>query len=111
MGSGTSEVKIGAQVVNKAGNAFNEIVTLVEQVSGQVKGISSSIHNMASGSAAIVTAVRQIDQISRNTAGQAQSVSAVSEEQSASIEEIAASSQNLSRMAQELQNAVGEFKI
>jgi len=40
MGNGTREVKLGAEVVNTAGQAFEEIAGLVTQVSDQVKEIS-----------------------------------------------------------------------
>jgi methyl-accepting chemotaxis protein len=42
MDDGTREVKLGAEVVNTAGQAFQEIVVLVAQVSDQVKEISSA---------------------------------------------------------------------
>lgn len=50
MNAGTKEARIGTEVVNTAGEAFNEIKTLVEQVSGQVKEISAAIQQMAGGS-------------------------------------------------------------
>ena len=111
MNDGTREVKVGADVVNNAGRAFKEIVSLIGEVSSQVGEISAAIQQMASGSQQIVTSVRDIDQISKGTAGQTQTVSAATEEQSASMQEIAASSQALARMAEELQGAVRKFRI
>ena len=111
MNEGTREVKIGADVVNTAGRAFAEIVSLVDQVSKQVKNISATILGIASGSQEIVSAVREIDEISKDTASQTQTVSAVTEEQSASMEEIAGSSEALSKLAQDLQTAVLRFKV
>ena len=111
MNEGTREVKVGAEVVNNAGQAFKEIVSLIGEVSSQVREISAAIQQMASGSQQVVASVRDIDRISRDTAGQTQTVSAATEEQSASMEEIAASSQALARMAEELQGAVGKFRV
>lgn len=111
MNDGTREVKVGAGVVNSAGQAFREIVLLVNEESGQIKEISAAIQQMASGSQQIVASVRDIDQISQDTAGQTQSVSAATEEQSASMEEIAASSQALAKMAEDLQVAVRKFTV
>jgi len=108
---GTREVKVGAGVVNNAGQAFKEIVSFIGAVSSQIKEISAEIKQMASGSQQIVTSVRDIDQISRNAAEQTQTVSAATEEQAASMEEIAASSQSLARMAEEMQGAVRKFTI
>ncbi len=111
MDNGTREVKLGAEVVNTAGQAFHEIVTLVEQVSDQVREVSSTIEQMAIGSQQIVESVNRIDHLSKEAAGQAQTVSAATEEQSASMEEIASSSQSLAQLALELRDAVGKFKV
>lgn len=111
MSDGTREVRIGTEVVSKAGQAFSEIVGHVNQVSSQVTEISQAIQNMADGSQRIVSSVKTIDAISKDTAGQTQTVSAATQEQSASMEEISSSSQHLSQMAEKLQNVVNAFKI
>ncbi|MBP2631751.1 MAG: hypothetical protein H6Q70_2379 [Firmicutes bacterium] len=111
MDEGTREVKVGTEVVNTAGRSFNEIITLVGQVSSQVGKISSAIQEMANGSQQIVSSMQEIDSISKVAADHTQTVSAATEEQSASMEEIAASSNALSKMAEELQKAVQQFKM
>ncbi len=110
MDNGTREVKLGAEVVNAAGQAFQEIAGLVTQVSDQVKEISSTIEQMAIGSQQIVGSVNKIDSLSKKVTGEAQTVSAATEEQSASMEEIASSSQSLATLAQNLQEAVSMFR-
>ena len=110
MNEGTSEVEIGTEVVNAAGNTFGKITELVTQVSEQVREISAAIQQMAGGSQQIVASVKTLDSLSKETAGEAQTVSAATEEQSASMEEISASSQTLAKMAQELQTAVSKFR-
>ncbi|MEN6412506.1 MAG: methyl-accepting chemotaxis protein [Veillonellales bacterium] len=111
MNDGTKEVKLGAEVVNAAGQAFREIATLVTNVSGQVQEISTAIEQMAVGSQQIVESVKRIDNLSKKASGESQTVSAATEEQSASMEEIAASSQSLAKMAQNLQSAVSNFQV
>lgn len=111
MHDGTQEVKIGAEVVNAAGLAFQEIIELVSQVSDQVKEISAAIQQLATGSQQIVSSVKRIDALSQESAGQSQGVSAATEEQLASMEEIASSSQSLAKLAQNLQAAVNGFRI
>lgn len=111
MKNGTAEVKVGAQVVDNAGQSFKEIAQLIDQVSSQIKEISAAIQEMASGSQQIVYSVKEIDRVSKTTAEQTETVSAATQEQSASMEQIAASSQSLSQMAQELQLTVQQFKI
>jgi methyl-accepting chemotaxis protein len=111
MNEGTHEVKVGTEVVNRAGQAFKEIVALTGQVSVQVKDISVAMQQTASGSQQIVASVRDIDGISKDTAWQTQTVSAATEEQAASMEQIAASSRSLAKMAEELQDAIRNFKV
>ncbi len=111
MNDGTREVKVGANVVNNAGQAFKAIVSLIDEVSSQVREISSAIQQMASRTQQIVSSVRDIELISKDSAGHTQTVSAATEEQSASMEEIAASSQALARLAEELQGEVRKFSI
>lgn len=111
MDNGTREVKHGAEVVNASGLAFREIVGLINQVSDQVREISSAIEQTAIGSQQIVGSVQRIDQLSKRVSGEAQTVSAATEEQSASMEEIASSSQSLAKLAHDLQVAVSKFQV
>lgn len=110
MNNGTREVKIGAEVVNAAGVSFREIAALVTEVSDQVKQMSAAIQQMATGSQLIVGSVKKIDELSKKSAGEAQSVSAATQEQLASMEEISTSSQALAMLAQSLQEAVAKFR-
>lgn len=111
MDNGTREVALGAEVVNAAGQAFQEITELVTHVSDQVKEIASTIDQMAIGSQQIVGSVNQIDEVSKKVTDEAQTVSAATEEQSASMEEIASSSQSLATLAQNLQEAISRFQV
>jgi len=111
MNDGTREVKIGAESVDAAGVAFQEIVTMVTEVSGQVKEISAAMHQITAGSERIEGSVNRIDEFSKKSAGESQNVSAAAEEQLASMEEIASSSQALAKLAQDLQSEVTKFRI
>ncbi|WP_176772759.1 hypothetical protein [Sporomusa acidovorans] len=66
---------------------------------------------MSGGSQQIVSSVTQLDQLSKRSAEEAQTVSAATQEQSAAMEEIASSSQNLAQMAEKLQAAVSRFQV
>lgn len=111
MDEGTREVKLGAEVVNASGKAFQEIATLITSVSGQISEVSSAIEQMAIGSQQIVGSVKRIDDLIKNVSGEAHSVSAATEEQSASMEEIASSSQVLAKLAMNLRDAVNKFEV
>ncbi|MBP2650815.1 MAG: methyl-accepting chemotaxis sensory transducer [Firmicutes bacterium] len=111
MGEGTQEVKLGAEIVTVSGKAFNEIATLINQVSHQIKEISTAIENMAANSQQIVGAVNQIDELSKKASGETQTISAATEEQSASMQEIASASQSLASLSMDLKEAVSKFKL
>lgn len=111
MSTGSHEVKLGTEIVNIAGKNFDEISSLIEQVSNQLGSISVDIRQTASGSQQIVSSIQEIDKISKDAVGKTQTVSAATEEQSASMEEITSSSHSMVEMADQLQLIVGKFKI
>lgn len=111
MTEGKNEVKIGTEVVGKAGNTFNDIILLINQGSVQITEINDKIQHIAKSSEQIVASVQTIENLSKEAAGEMQTVSAATEETSASMEQIASSSQHLTKMAQELQAAISQFQI
>ncbi|MBP2652702.1 MAG: hypothetical protein H6Q73_271 [Firmicutes bacterium] len=111
MAKGTEEVNKGNRVVSCAGEAFQEINAAVEQMFGRVSSISAAIGEITAGSKQLVDSVRAVQDISRETLGQTQTVSAATEEQSATMQEMASSSYSLAELAEELQVAVSKFTI
>lgn len=111
MNDGTQEVRMGTEVVHTTGEAFKEIQALIGQVANQVNDIVLAIGDMANDSKSVTYTVHNIDEISKNTVEQTQTISAATQEQSASTEEIAAASQALAKMAEKLQGLVKQFKV
>ena len=111
MNEGTHEVKVGMDVVTKAGKEFEEIAELVTNVSEQVREISIVMQQIDGGSQQIVTSIKRIDGLSKAAVDESQTVSAATEEQSASMEEIASASQHLAELAQDLQAAAAHFTV
>ncbi len=111
MNNGTREVNIGGEVVNKAGESFKQIESLIGQVTHQVNEITSSIAEMNASSQKIVVSVEDINGITKVAAAESQSISAATEEQTATMEEIASSSHALANMAEDLQKTVRKFTI
>jgi methyl-accepting chemotaxis protein len=103
-------VNAGIVVVNSAGETFNKIVSAISQFSKQIREMSNFIDQIATDSLELVTAIREIDTVSKNNAIETQTVSAATEEQSASMQEIASSSQSLAELASTLQQMVAKFK-
>ncbi|MBP2637562.1 MAG: methyl-accepting chemotaxis sensory transducer with Cache sensor [Firmicutes bacterium] len=111
MNSSTENIKVGIEVVNGAGQAFDAIAQQIHTMAEQVKEISAATQEVAVGSQRIVEAIKNIEETSKDAAAQAQTVSAATEEQSASMEEIASSSQGMAKLATEMQMSVSAFKI
>lgn len=111
MNTSTENIKVGIDVVNGAGQAFEAIAERIRLMTEQVKDISTATQDVAQGSQQIVTSMKNIEQTSKDSAAQAETVSAATEEQSASMEEIASSSQGMARLAADMQQAVGAFKL
>ena len=100
----------GVERVNSSGQAFLEIASLVDSLSGQVQDISVSVHKMAEDSEHIVSATRDISSGANTILGEVTTVSAAAEEQAASTQEIASSSQMLAKMAEDLTTLAAKFK-
>ena len=111
MAAGTREVRTGAEVVRTAGRSFQEINELVAAVSDQVRGISESFGSLAEGNTQILQAMHDLKSIGESASQQTQNVSAATQEQSAAMQEIASSGHELTRYAEELQQAVNQFKV
>lgn len=111
MDAGTQEVKRGAQVVAGAAETFTQINEMVNVVSSQAKEVSAATQRLTVNSTQIVNEVDAIEQISRDTAAETETVSAATEQQSASLEEIAGASQSLAHLAEQLQTALQHFKV
>ncbi|SFL78806.1 methyl-accepting chemotaxis protein [Pelosinus propionicus] len=111
MGSGTHEVKNGAEVVFAAGTAFCEIVELVTKVCEQINDISVNMQQTASSSQYIVQEVLKISNLGKKSADEAGNVSVAAEKQLASMEEIASSSLALAKLSEELQEVVSKFQV
>ena len=111
MERGTKEVSTGTRVVTKAGEAFQTITALVTDASDQAREISAAANRLADSSQEMVKTIDSIQNVSKDTMGQTETVSAAVEEQSAALEEIAGSSRALAGLAGELQAAVAKFRI
>ena len=59
----------------------------------------------------VVGAMDTIDEVSRSTNEETQTISAAAEEQSASSQEIASASHSLADLATDLQTATGKFQV
>ncbi|WP_300062116.1 methyl-accepting chemotaxis protein [uncultured Roseobacter sp.] len=94
--SASSEnVDLGVKLVGSAGEALQEIITSISDISSYVSQIASASEEQSSSVAEISAAMNQLDQ--------------VTQENAAMFEETTAASQNLSRVANDLTARVQRF--
>ena len=111
MQSGTDDVKSGTAAIRDVGAQFSDILSMVSSINRQMEDIKGASTAVSVGAEGIVRAVGSIDEVTRKTATDTQTISASTEEQSASNEEIAAAAQSLANLAADMQTAIGEFKF
>lgn len=111
MDENKKEVKAGKDIVDIAGQKFDQISTMIAEIHNRIDEISTSTQNLDTGAKRVVTSAENIDKESRKAADETQTISAATEEQSASMEEIASASTHLSNMAEDLQVAIQKFKV
>lgn len=105
------EVLDGKSVVNKAGEALNEIIRETKKTADKVVNIASFTQNQRKGTDQVVKAMNEILDITRTSSSAVQDVSATIEEQNASMQELLASASELANMAEDLKNLIKKFKL
>ena len=111
MMNGTVKVQEGSDSVNTAGQAFADILAVVNDVNQGAESISNTMQELQDNIQQIVTSTTEVERSAKAVAAEAETVSAATEEQSAGMDEIASSSKNLADLAQKLQTASSRFKI
>jgi methyl-accepting chemotaxis protein len=111
MDAAKGEVLSGIEVVNTAGNSFEQIERSINNVTVQIQEVSSAVQQMAASSEQIVQSMKMISQISESSSGQTMAVSSATEEQLAAMEEISSAANTLTKMAEALQSLIEKFKI
>ncbi len=111
MSRGTAKVKEGSSSVDSLGAAFESIHSVVEELSreataslGTFEALEQKINGIASSAQDVANSAKLVND-------EAQSASASVEEQSAGMEEIASASASLATLANNLNSAVGQFRV
>ncbi|MDF2986166.1 MAG: hypothetical protein K0R50_1676 [Eubacterium sp.] len=104
-------IELGISHVLSTGESFKDIKTSIENLSKEIGEVSDSIDQLADIGRSFYGQLDKINEMSDKTSGEAQNVSAATEEQLAAMQEVASSSQSLSEMAGNLQEVIAEFKI
>lgn len=109
--AGRQEAEAGNKIVEIAGQNFNEIQLMIENMTAYIENISQQVAQMTTETDQVTKAVDAINQASQKNSEETETISAATEEQSATTEEIAAASESLASMAEELQTAIKQFTI
>ena len=109
MEKGTTEVQLGTEIVNEAGNAFKRILHSIEQITKQAEEVSSSTEQISASTEEITASTDHLTTISQDISKNTHGVATSSEELLNSMKEITKSSDALSQLAQELQNKISKF--
>ncbi|MDG0811376.1 methyl-accepting chemotaxis protein [Cohnella rhizosphaerae] len=111
MDAGASVVIEGIELVNRSGTSFSLISGAVEQAAAESQAVASIVEQVNASAQRMLQMMENVAHIAEQSAANMQNVAASSEEQNAAMEEVSASAEALSQMAQELQEAIGHFKV
>jgi len=104
-------VSSGKTTIETAGQAFGEIVVVVEKNASATEQMNTSIQAMTQQISELVERLNGLAQISIMNADQTRNVSASTEEQLAYMEEIAVSAKNLSSLANDLNRTIMKYVV
>ena len=111
MNNGKEKVKIGSEVVRASGHAFNELAETSVKSSEQLQGITNTMRNMSSRTAAIVSLTHNVEDSSQRVTESSMSVVAATQEQAVATSQISDESNGLTQIAREMFESTQLFTI
>lgn len=106
-----SEVASGVGKVREAGNAFNQLLTLIHSISNSVQSVSAATQEISAGTEEVSASVEETAQITAKSEASAGTLSENYARQQAELEGHALTVDHLHEQAVKLQEAVLKFKI
>ncbi|WP_336023183.1 methyl-accepting chemotaxis protein [Halobellus salinisoli] len=104
-------VRDGVEAVEAAVDAFTQVAANVDETDSGIHEISDATDDQAVSAEQAVSRVEAVAEISKTTAGEAQSVSAAAEEQASSLAQVSSNVRSVAEQAEELQTLVGAFEV
>ena len=111
MSVGTDLSKASVQAVDKAGEAFRDIVKHIDDLTEKIRLTTEAIEKAESGNSKIIDSVKVINEAAIKFSSRTEAISATTQQLSTSTEEIATSSRQLADMADDLQKEIQTFKL
>lgn len=107
----TGEVQAGSDMVSQAGQSFESILHLIQDVSEKIQMISAVTEEVSANAQQISAAAEETSQIASESLDHTRKIAASSQEQLASMEENVRTAHVLHEQADELQNMLNKFKV
>jgi methyl-accepting chemotaxis protein len=111
MKEGTNQVRIGKEVVEKAGQSFEDISKLVHEIASKIQEVATASESIVEGSHQIVSSMNKVNEISKEVCSHSQTIDVSVQEETASMYEIASSSEGLAKIGEELMEELNKFKL
>lgn len=111
MSKSTKEADEGVRLVNDTGKSFSEILTSIEQVSGEVQELSAVSEQMSASMEQVNGSIEEVATIAKASVESTADIASSSEEQLATMEEVTSSASLLANMAEDLREMIKKFKI
>jgi methyl-accepting chemotaxis protein len=111
MNAGRREVADGAERVQAAGSAFDDIRDRVAQLAGEVGQVSAAAEGLGEGAELVQNGIASVAAVSQENAASAEEVAASTAETASSVEQLSASAATLSRATDELSELVSRFRL
>ena len=108
---GNENVEQGASVVASSGEAFRTVADNFDELSKSIRLASDAVGIVDKTKENMLTSMKRVEDITRKSAEDTQTISAAAEQQAAAMHEMADASNTLAQLAQELQNEVQKFRL
>ena len=99
----------GRRAANTA--AFQGITRAIEQADTEVNRITTELSALQRHTNQVVQVIHNVSAVSTQSAASAEEVTAAAQEQTSQILQISNAAQNLTKLADQLQSAIGAFKL
>ena len=111
MEDGTREVAKGTEIIDEAGQAFQEIIKTINIVNQQIQEMAAASQEMAASAETAIVAIEATTEAAVTNAHAANQISAFVEEQMAGIKEMDAAVDKLGEVIADLEQSIAFFKI
>ena len=108
---GAKRTQEGASVVEQTREAFLQIGSSVDDMTGRIEQIAAASQQIAASAERVQSSISEVAMVAEESSASTEQVSASTEETSASAEQIAASAQELAGNANTLNRLVAKFKL